>query len=67
MKIVGISSNVRGEEFGVYTSTMLERTSSKGGHGRVACVVIRCPTNESVYTAVDLRIAYDNSSQCRLR
>ena len=67
MKMVGISSNVDGVQYGVYTAAILDRSFSWGRGNRVACVVIRCPTNESESTAVDLQIAYDNSSQCRFR
>ena len=67
MKMVGISSSVSGEEFGVYTSAIVELYSRRRLNLYGACVVIRCPTNESEYTAVDLQIAYNYTSRCRLR
>ena len=59
MRVVGISSSPDGVSYGTYTTTLQQ--------GYKACVLIRCPTNSSGYTDVDLRIAYINSSQCSMR
>ena len=63
--MVGISTAVNGDQYGTHTSTSMKRSYSRNELYRVACVVFRCPTNESEYTAVDLQIVSNKGSQCR--
>ena len=72
MKVVGISTSPDGMLYGSYAAVLnpeymgRDKKRSVGYASYGACILVRCP-NDTDYTAVDLQIAYENSTQCRLR
>ncbi|KAI0223002.1 hypothetical protein LSAT2_025748 [Lamellibrachia satsuma] len=68
LRVVGISSAPGGDLYGTYSAVLVYdyETDVYDYNAFAACVLVRCPSDDVDYTAVDLQIAYKNRTQCRI-